>query len=79
MYVTKKEYHQWIFLQLQGGWSLTCVVIQVNGKEMEGVTREEAVLYLLGLQEQVDLLLQFRRDEYERVRAQKLGDNFYIR
>jgi tight junction protein 1 len=46
---------------------------------MRGVTREEAVLYLLGLQDEVELLLQYRKDEYDRVRAQQLGDNFFIR
>lgn len=46
---------------------------------MRNVTREEAVLYLLGLPDQVDLIVQYRHAEYEQVRTQNLGDNFYIR
>lgn len=46
---------------------------------MKGITREEAVLYLLGLQDHVDLILQYRRDDFDKVKAQNLGDNFYVR
>lgn len=46
---------------------------------MRGVMREEAVLYLMGLQDRIELVVQHRRDEYERVREQNIGDNFYIR
>lgn len=34
--------------------------------DMKGVTREEAVLFLLSLQEQIDLIVQHRRQEYDR-------------
>ncbi len=46
---------------------------------MKGMTREEAVLLLLGLQEQIELLVQHRQEEFERVRSQGFGDSFYIR
>lgn len=46
---------------------------------MKGVTREEAVLFLLGLPDQVDLIVQYRKDEFDRVRHAAAGDNFYIR
>ena len=34
---------------------------------MSGVTREEAVLYLLSLQDQIDLIVQYRREEYDQI------------
>lgn len=46
---------------------------------MRGVTREEAVLYLLSLTDRVDLTVQYKREEYERLRMNNLGDNFFIR
>lgn len=53
--------------------------LKVNGRDMKGMTREEAVLLLLGLQEQIELYVQHRQDEFERIRSQGLGDSFYIR
>lgn len=35
--------------------------------EMKGVTREEAVLFLLSLQERIDLIVQHSPDEYNAV------------
>ena len=35
--------------------------------DMSGVTREEAVLYLLSLQDQIDLIVQYRKEEYEQI------------
>ena len=35
--------------------------------DMSGVTREEAVLYLLSLQDQIDLIVQYRREEYDQI------------
>lgn len=43
------------------------------------MTREEAVLLLLGIQDSVDLMLQYKKDEFDRIRTQNLGDNFYIK
>ncbi|KRY75858.1 Tight junction protein ZO-1, partial [Trichinella pseudospiralis] len=54
-------------------------ILRVNNKSMLGVTREEAVLHLLGLQDHVELFLQYKKDEYERIRNQNIGDNFFIR
>lgn len=39
----------------------------------------QAVLFLLSVQEQVDLIVQYRREEYDEVVNQSKGDNFYIR
>jgi len=47
---------------------------------MRNVTREEAVLHLLAVpDDHVDLVVQYSRDEYERIRSQNLGDNFFIK
>jgi hypothetical protein len=35
---------------------ITMFLLQVNDMDMAGVTREEAVLYLLSLQDQIDLI-----------------------
>ena len=35
--------------------------------DMAGVTREEAVLFLLSLQDQIDLIAQYRREEYDQI------------
>ena len=52
---------------------------QVNDKDMKGVTREEAVLFLLNLSEQIEMVVQRRRQEFEYVLANSIGDSFYIR
>ena len=41
--------------------------VKVNDMDMSGVTREEAVLYLLSLQDQIDLIVQYRKEEYEQI------------
>ena len=47
--------------------------------EMKGVTREEAVLYLLSLQDQIDLIVQHKKAEFDQLVANHQGDSFYIR
>lgn len=47
--------------------------------DMKGVTREEAVLFLLSLQDQIDLIVQYRKDEYEQIVASQRGDSFHIK
>ena len=44
----------------RGTNQLSCDVVQVNESSLEGKTREEAVLLLLALQEQVNILVQYR-------------------
>ena len=58
--------------------SNTCLN-QVNDMDMKGVTREEAVLFLLSLQDQIDLIVQYRKDEYEQIVASQRGDSFHIK
>jgi len=55
------------------------VCLQVNDMDMRGVTREEAVLFLLSLQDQIDLIVQHRNDEYEQVVQSQKGDNFHVK
>ena len=47
--------------------------------DMNGVTREEAVLFLLSLQDQIDLIAQYRKDEYDQIVQLQRGDSFYIK
>ena len=52
---------------------------QVNDMDMAGVTREEAVLYLMSLQNQIDLIVQTRKHDYELILNTQKGDLFYIK
>lgn len=52
---------------------------QVNDMDMKGVTREEAVLFLLSLQEQIDLIVQHRQQEFDQIVASGKGDSFHIK
>uniref|UniRef100_A0A915KE88 Tight junction protein ZO-2 n=1 Tax=Romanomermis culicivorax TaxID=13658 RepID=A0A915KE88_ROMCU len=54
-------------------------ILRANDRDMRHVTREEAVLHLLSLVDQVDLVLQYKREEFDMIRSQNLGDNFFIR
>ncbi|GFG33860.1 hypothetical protein Cfor_12812, partial [Coptotermes formosanus] len=54
-------------------------ILKVNDMDMKGVTREEAVLFLLSLQDQIDLIVQYRKDEYEQIVASQRGDSFHIK
>jgi len=54
-------------------------IIKVNDMDMNGVTREEAVLFLLSLQDQIDLIAQYRKDEYDQIVQLQRGDSFYIK
>ena len=53
--------------------------LQVNDMDMKSVTREEAVLFLLSLQDQINLIAQYRRDEYDQIVSLQRGDSFYIK
>ncbi|ELU09381.1 hypothetical protein CAPTEDRAFT_221876 [Capitella teleta] len=56
------------------------VILKVNDIDLRWKTREESVLLLLSLREQVSLLVQYRRDEYETLMSEGgTGDSFYIR
>ncbi|XP_026332082.1 tight junction protein ZO-1 isoform X3 [Hyposmocoma kahamanoa] len=55
-------------------------ILKVNDMEMKGVTREEAVLFLLSLQERIDLIVQHSPDEYNAVASGQMpGDSFHIK
>ncbi|EEC09898.1 tight junction protein tama, putative [Ixodes scapularis] len=54
-------------------------ILKVNNLDTRGMTREEAVLLLLNLQDQVHLVAQYCRDEYDEIVASQKGDSFYIR
>lgn len=54
-------------------------ILKVNDMDMVGVTREEAVLFLLSLQEQIDLIVQHCKEEYDNVVSSQRGDSFHIK
>lgn len=47
---------------------------QVNDMDMTGVTREEAVLFLLSLQDRIELIVQFCKEEYDNIVASQKGN-----
>lgn len=47
--------------------------------DMGGVTREEAVLFLLSLQDRIELIVQFCKEEYDNIVASQKGDSFYVK
>ncbi|CRK89457.1 CLUMA_CG003198, isoform D, partial [Clunio marinus] len=54
-------------------------LLKVNDMDMNGVTREEAVLFLLSLQDRIDLIVQYCKDEYDNVIQNQRGDSFHIK
>ncbi|XP_013406126.2 tight junction protein ZO-1-like isoform X4 [Lingula anatina] len=55
-------------------------ILKVNDIDMRNMTREEAVLLLLSLHDQVNIVAQYRREDYDRILSGKEnGDSFYIR
>lgn len=42
------------------------VMLQIDGHAAHGMTREEAVLRIMSLEEQVNLVVQYRPDEFRR-------------
>ncbi|XP_059173109.1 tight junction protein ZO-1-like isoform X2 [Physella acuta] len=55
-------------------------IILANDKEITGLTREEAVSYLTSLVGEVTMVVQYRKEEYDRIMAShEAGDSFHIR
>ncbi|CAH0563619.1 unnamed protein product [Brassicogethes aeneus] len=54
-------------------------ILKVNDMDMNGVTREEAVLFLLSLQDRIELIVQFCKEEYDNIVASQKGDSFYVK
>lgn len=61
------------------GLQLGDKILKVNDMDMQGVTREEAVLFLLSLQERIDLIVQYCKEEYDIAVATQRGDSFHIK
>ncbi|CAL1264673.1 unnamed protein product [Larinioides sclopetarius] len=76
IFVTGVQHGTAAFLQgLQSGDK----ILKVNDIDMRGFTKEEAVALLVSIQDQVNLIVQYRKDEYEDVINNSKGDSFYIR
>ncbi|KAK0425013.1 hypothetical protein QR680_008982 [Steinernema hermaphroditum] len=54
-------------------------ILSVNDRPMRGVTREQAVEFLLGVDDDVNICVEQARAEYEHVKLNQLGDSFYIK
>ncbi|XP_041355918.1 tight junction protein ZO-1-like isoform X2 [Gigantopelta aegis] len=55
-------------------------IVMANERDMLGLTREEAVSHLTSLEGQVTLIVQYRKEEYDRIMASmEAGDSFYIK
>lgn len=54
-------------------------ILKVNDMDMMGVTREEAVLFLLSLQDRIDLIVQHCKEDYDNAVASQRGDSFHIK
>jgi tight junction protein 1 len=54
-------------------------ILKVNDMNMNGVTREEAVLFLLSLQDRIEIIAQFCKEEYDSVIQNQRGDSFHIK
>jgi len=54
-------------------------ILQVNNKDLVNFTREEAVILLMSLNDEVKLLVHHNVVEYENVIGKSLGDFFYIK
>ncbi|XP_070535799.1 tight junction protein ZO-1-like isoform X3 [Ptychodera flava] len=54
-------------------------ILQVNDIDLHGITREEAVLLLLSLQEDIRMIVQYRRSIFDKVIEQGGGDNIHVR
>ncbi|CAG0898657.1 unnamed protein product, partial [Cyprideis torosa] len=54
-------------------------ILKVNDLDMKGITREEAVLFLQSLTNQIDLIVQFRKEEFQSILTQQKGDSFHVR
>ncbi|GIX89519.1 tight junction protein ZO-1, partial [Caerostris darwini] len=76
IFVTGVQHGTAAFLQgLQAGDK----ILKVNDMDMRGFTKEEAVALLVSIQDQINLIVQYRNDEYEDVINNSKGDSFYIR
>ncbi|KAL8584046.1 hypothetical protein ACOMHN_022386 [Nucella lapillus] len=55
-------------------------IMQANDLDIVGMTREEAVAHLTGLEGKVTLVVQYRKEDYDSIMAShEAGDSFYIR
>ncbi|XP_033725434.1 tight junction protein ZO-1-like isoform X3 [Pecten maximus] len=55
-------------------------ILMANNKEIPGLSREEAVSYLTSLEGRVNMIVQYQKEEYDRIMtSQEAGDSFYIK
>ncbi|XP_056002906.1 tight junction protein ZO-1-like isoform X5 [Ostrea edulis] len=55
-------------------------ILKANDMEIPGMTREDAVTYLTSLEGRVSMVVQYKREEYDRIiSSHEAGDSFFIR
>ncbi|XP_061190159.1 tight junction protein ZO-1-like isoform X3 [Saccostrea echinata] len=55
-------------------------ILKANDVEIPGMTREDAVTFLTSLEGRVSMVIQYKREEYDRIiSSHEAGDSFYIR
>ncbi|XP_052695379.1 tight junction protein ZO-1-like isoform X9 [Crassostrea angulata] len=55
-------------------------ILKANDVEIPGMTREDAVTYLTSLEGRVSMVVQYKREEYDRIiSSHEAGDSFFIR
>ncbi|CAI9739572.1 junction ZO-1-like isoform X4 [Octopus vulgaris] len=55
-------------------------ILKVNDVEITGMTREEAVTYLLSVDGQVSISVQHKKEEYDHIMAShEAGDSFFVK
>ncbi|KAL4216328.1 Tight junction protein ZO-2 [Mactra antiquata] len=55
-------------------------ILKANDKDIAGSTREEAVTYLTSLEGTVTLVVQYKKEDFDRIMtSHEAGDSFYVR
>ena len=54
-------------------------LVRVNDVEVAGLTREDALLLLLGLRDDVTMVTRFKREEFDEIVTNSLGDSLFMR
>ncbi len=55
-------------------------VLKINGQSIGGLTKEEVMLMLMSLSQQIELTVRYKRDRYDHIAANAgMGDSFFVK
>ncbi len=55
-------------------------VLKINGQSIGGLTKEEVMLMLMSLSQQMELVVRYKRDRYDHIAANSgMGDSFFVK